>query len=93
MGENIGTAARAMLNFGLTELRLVRPDCGWPSAKAVAAASGAVEVLNGVRVYDALTDALADHEPGDRVDVEVAREGGGTRTVPVTLGTRPERTP
>jgi tRNA/rRNA methyltransferase len=47
MGENIGTAARAMLNFGLTELRLVRPECGWPSAKAVAAASGAVEVLNG----------------------------------------------
>jgi tRNA/rRNA methyltransferase len=60
MGENIGTTARAMLNFGLTELRLVRPDCGWPSAKAVAAASGAVAVLNGVRVYDALTDALAD---------------------------------
>jgi tRNA/rRNA methyltransferase len=60
MGENIGTAARAMLNFGLTELRLVRPECGWPSAKAVAAASGAVEVLNGVRVYDALGDALAD---------------------------------
>jgi tRNA/rRNA methyltransferase len=60
MGENIGTAARAMLNFGLTELRLVRPECGWPSAKAVAAASGAVEVLNGVRVYGALGDALAD---------------------------------
>ena len=35
MGENVGTTARAMLNFGLTELRLVRPDCGWPNAKAV----------------------------------------------------------
>ena len=42
MGENIGTAARAMLNFGLTELRLVAPQCGWPNAKAVVAASGAV---------------------------------------------------
>ena len=45
MGENIGTAARAMLNFGLTELRLVAPQCGWPNAKAVVAASGAVDVL------------------------------------------------
>ena len=43
MGENIGTAARAMLNFGLTELRLVAPQCGWPNAKAVVAASGAAE--------------------------------------------------
>ena len=49
MGENVGTAARAMLNFGLTELRLVAPQCGWPNAKAVVAASGAVEVLNRVR--------------------------------------------
>ena len=45
MGENIGTAARAMLNFGLTELRLVAPHCGWPNAKAVVAASGADAVL------------------------------------------------
>ena len=60
MGENVGTTARAMLNFGLTELRLVRPDCGWPNAKAVAAASGAVEVLNGVQLFDRLEDALAD---------------------------------
>ena len=51
MGENIGTAARAMLNFGLTELRLVAPPCGWPNAKAVVAASGAVEVLNRLAVY------------------------------------------
>lgn len=60
MGENVGAAARAMLNFGLTELRLVAPTCGWPNAKAVVAASGAAEVLNGVRVFDRLTDALAD---------------------------------
>ena len=49
LGENIGTTARAMLNFGLIELRLVRPDCGWPNAKAVAAASGATEVAEPPR--------------------------------------------
>lgn len=60
MGENIGTAARAMLNFGLTELRLVAPQCGWPNAKAVVAASGAVAVLNGVRLFPDLAAATAD---------------------------------
>ena len=60
MGENIGTAARAMLNFGLTELRLVAPHCGWPNAKAVVAASGAVEVLNRLVVYRDLAAATAD---------------------------------
>lgn len=58
LGENVGTAARAMLNFGLLELRLVRPEHGWPNAKAVAAASGAVEVLNRVMVSDDLAGAL-----------------------------------
>jgi tRNA/rRNA methyltransferase len=60
MGENVGTAARAMLNFGLTELRLVAPQCGWPNAKAVVAASGAVEVLNHVAVFPTLAAATAD---------------------------------
>ena len=41
LGENIGMAARAMLNCGLTDLRLVRPRDGWPNARAVATASGA----------------------------------------------------
>lgn len=58
LGENVGTAARAMLNFGLVDLRLVRPEHGWPNAKAVAAASGAVEVLNRVTVSDDLAGAL-----------------------------------
>src|SRR5262249_3243984 len=60
LGENVGATARAMLNFGLTELRLVRPECGWPNAKAVAMASGAVGVLNEVRVFDRLEAAIAD---------------------------------
>ena len=60
LGENIGTTARAMLNFGLTDLRLVRPKCGWPNVKALKACSGATEVLNGVRIYDSTDAATAD---------------------------------
>jgi tRNA/rRNA methyltransferase len=60
MGENIGTTARAMLNFGLTELRLVAPQCGWPNAKAVVAASGAVEILNRIELFPDLVAATAD---------------------------------
>jgi len=60
LGENIGTTARAMLNFGLTDLRLVRPKCGWPNVKALKACSGATEVLNAVRIYDDTDEATAD---------------------------------
>jgi tRNA/rRNA methyltransferase len=60
LGENVGTAARAMLNFGLTDLRLVRPRCGWPNAKALNAASGATEVLNGLQLFDQVAEAAAD---------------------------------
>ena len=60
MGENIGAAARAMLNFGLTDLRIVEPRDGWPNVKAVNAASGAIEVIDGVRVFDSAAQAIAD---------------------------------
>ncbi|TVQ35373.1 MAG: RNA methyltransferase [Geminicoccaceae bacterium] len=60
MGENVGTAARAMLNFGLTELRLVDPLCGWPNAKAVNAASGASVVLNQLEIFETTAAAVAD---------------------------------
>jgi len=60
LGENIGMVARAMLNCGLTELRLVRPRETWPNEKAVAAASGADIVLEGARVYPSTADALSD---------------------------------
>ncbi|MGH6991161.1 MAG: TrmH family RNA methyltransferase, partial [Stellaceae bacterium] len=60
LGENIGTAARAMFNCGLDDLRLVRPRDGWPSQKAVAAASGADPVLDGARLYDRVEAAIAD---------------------------------
>ncbi len=60
LGENVGQVARAMLNFGLGDLRLVRPRFGWPNAKAVAAAAGAHAVLNGMRIFPRLEDAVAD---------------------------------
>ena len=60
LGENIGKAARAMLNFGLTELRLVEPRDGWPNPSAGPAAAGADLVLAGAQVYPTLADAVAD---------------------------------
>ncbi|HEX2526777.1 MAG TPA: TrmH family RNA methyltransferase [Geminicoccus sp.] len=60
MAENVGTAARAMLNFGVYELRLVAPAFGWPNAKALMAASGANEVLNRMEIFQDLPSALHD---------------------------------
>jgi tRNA/rRNA methyltransferase len=60
LGENVGATARAMLNFGLTDLRLVAPQCGWPNARALQAASGATAVLNRVSVFDRVHDAASD---------------------------------
>lgn len=60
LGENIGKAARAMLNFGLTEMRLVAPRDGWPNPAAGPAASGADLVLEQAQVFETVADALAD---------------------------------
>lgn len=58
LGENIGAAARAMANFGLSDLRLVRPRDGWPNPRAYAVASGANWILDAVRVFDTTEAAL-----------------------------------
>jgi tRNA/rRNA methyltransferase len=60
LGENIGKAARAMLNFGLAEMRLVAPRDGWPNPSAGPAASGADSVLEHAQVYETVADAVAD---------------------------------
>ncbi|MBX3567270.1 MAG: RNA methyltransferase [Rhizobiaceae bacterium] len=60
MGENIGMVARAMANFGLSDLRIVRPRDGWPNEKAIAAASRATHVVAAARVFSDLRAALAD---------------------------------
>ena len=60
LGENIGAAARAMANFGLERLRLVKPRQRWPNDKAVMMAAGADRVLDGAVIYDSLEAAIAD---------------------------------
>ncbi len=60
LGQNIGKAARAMLNFGLTEMRLVAPRDGWPNPDAGPAASGADVVLERAQVFETVQDAIAD---------------------------------
>ncbi|KQX20286.1 MULTISPECIES: RNA methyltransferase [unclassified Sphingomonas] len=60
LGENIGKAARAMLNFGLVDLRLVDPRDGWPNPQAGPAASGADLVLERAQLFDSVADATAD---------------------------------
>ena len=60
MGENIGAAARAMLNFGLDHMRITSPRDGWPNQRAVAMASGAGRVLDAAQIFDSTDAALAD---------------------------------
>lgn len=78
LGENIGKAARAMLNFGLTELRLVAPRDGWPNPSAGPAASGADIVLERATVFDSVADAVADSA---HVYATTVRKRGVTKPV------------
>ncbi len=78
MAENIGMVARAMANFGLSELRLVSPRNGWPKKGAHSAASGAVHVLEGARLYDTAREAIADL---NYVFATTARERGQMKRV------------
>ncbi|MGE3689951.1 MAG: RNA methyltransferase [Novosphingobium sp.] len=78
LGENIGKAARAMLNFGLSEMRLVAPRDGWPNPSAGPAAAGADVVLERARVYSTLADAVADCA---HVHATTVRKRGVTKPV------------
>src|SRR3954471_1743714 len=60
LGENIGMAARAMGNFGLSRLRLVKPRDGWPNLSAQRAAAGADHILDNVELFDTAEAAVAD---------------------------------
>ncbi|MBU7580702.1 MAG: RNA methyltransferase [Porphyrobacter sp.] len=78
LGENIGKAARAMLNFGLTELRLVAPRDGWPNPSAGPAAAGADIVLEQAQVYATTAEAVADCA---HVHATTVRKRGVTKPV------------
>ncbi|VAV96912.1 tRNA (cytidine(32)/uridine(32)-2'-O)-methyltransferase [hydrothermal vent metagenome] len=60
LGENIGTAARAMANFALPDLRIFDPRDGWPNAKARSSATKGDWIIDGASVHDKLEDALSD---------------------------------
>ncbi len=60
LGENIGTAARAMANFGLHEMRLMDPRDGWPNEKALTSSSGANWIIENAAVHQTLDDCLKD---------------------------------
>ncbi len=78
MPENIGAAARGMLNFGLDRLRVVAPRDGWPSPKAVAMASGAGRLLDDAGHFGTVAEAVADCH---RVYATTARPRGLTKEV------------
>ena len=78
LGENIGAAARAMKNFGLSDLRLVAPRDGWPNKKAVHMAVGAADILDTARLFDNVAGAIADLQ---FVLASTARERGVTKPV------------
>ncbi len=60
LGENIGSVARAMLNFGLSDLRIICPRDGWPNQNAVAVASGAGVILDNAKLFDSSQEACKD---------------------------------
>jgi tRNA/rRNA methyltransferase len=60
LAENIGTAARAMLNCGLTDLRLVNPRDPFPNERSSAASVGALEIMPPVKIFDSTEAAVAD---------------------------------
>lgn len=78
LGENIGKAARAMLNFGLTEMRLVAPRDGWPNPSAGPAAADADIVLEQAKVFETTADAVADCA---HVYATTVRKRGDTKPV------------
>jgi tRNA/rRNA methyltransferase len=87
LGDNIGKAARAMLNCGLVDLRLVRPRDGWPNERATANASGADIVIDNAKVFDCEEDALADL---NRIYVTTARTRDAVKPVFTPRGLGPE---
>ncbi|MGB0631664.1 MAG: RNA methyltransferase [Alphaproteobacteria bacterium] len=60
LGENIGAAARAMMNFGLSEMRLVEPKGDWPNQKAINTSSGAERILEEAQIFETTEAAVAD---------------------------------
>jgi len=97
LGQNIGAVARIMLNFGYTELRIVRPRDGWPNHDATVNASGADEVLEKAQIFDSTEEAISDLQlvyattprNHDMIKMIESSEGAAKRLAPeIQNGTR-----
>ena len=90
MAENIGAVARVMANFGLEDLRLVKPRDGWPQERAWPSASGATWPLDNAKVFDTLPEAIADLKlvfaTTTRLPVYTPREAAGHLSADVAKG-------
>jgi len=62
MGENIGASARAMKNFDISDLRIVKPRDGWPNQKAKDMSVGAIDLIDNAKIYESISDAISDLE-------------------------------
>lgn len=60
MGENIGASARAMKNFGFSDLRIITPRDGWPNAKAESMSVGAIDIIKKAKVFLSIEEAVGD---------------------------------
>ena len=94
LGENIGAAARAMANFGLSRLRLVKPKQGWPNERAKVMAAGADRILDAAELYDSLEQAIGDctfvlattARVHDQAKAVVSAEAAASEMVPRVAG-------
>jgi tRNA/rRNA methyltransferase len=62
LGENIGMSARAMKNFGFSDLRIISPRDGWPNIDAINSSVGAVDLINNAKIFSSIQDAICDLE-------------------------------
>ena len=60
LGENIGSVARAIKNFSISNLTIVNPRCNWPNEKALVTSVGAKDVLNKAKIYHSINKSIAD---------------------------------
>tara|TARA_B110000196_G_scaffold288690_1_gene273822 strand:- start:249 stop:974 length:726 start_codon:yes stop_codon:yes gene_type:complete len=60
LGENIGSTARALKNFNIPNLRIVKPRCVWPNHKAISTSVGAKNILLSAKIYKSVEQSIGD---------------------------------
>ena len=82
MAENIGATARAMMNCGLSELRVVAPRDGWPNPVAVPMAAGGAQIIENATVYDDIAAAALPAAPPAKRQKPMACAPGAPKPCP-----------